>query len=239
LTGAAPLARGRTANRWGRRGRRPGGVVPVFCLSLACLAFGCQRRGSSPPPAAAESGLSHAPNGPRGAGFKLADAPPLPENPAQGQRAQAEWRQHLAREEEERQAAFDRRRLTEHRGIVAGLRATASSCRAVSNRRELEKRTQILARAVTALDKQIAALDPWGNSSRLLPSYATLRDQLARRCPEAMEAALNGAPNDLAETKRALAAGFSEIAKWLEEIAEDEKEPAEPDEERAQATARD
>lgn len=205
------------------RGRGPTGVVSHFALFL--VALGCHRDTATPPapsPSTEIRAASPSREAPA-AGFKLAEAPPLPENPEQGRRAQAQWSEHLAREEEERQAAFDRSRLGAHRAILAELRAVAQRCWAPLNRRELETREQELARDVGKVDKKIAAVDPWGNSSRLLPAYATVRAHLAR-CPEAMRAALAGNPQELAETKDALTRGFAPIVTWLQEIAEDPEE---------------
>src|SRR5262249_53860215 len=52
-----------------------------------------------------------------------ADSSRLPEDPVEGKRAEAQWREHMADEEHERQIAFDGQRVAAHRSVVALLLA--------------------------------------------------------------------------------------------------------------------
>src|SRR6476661_5191136 len=96
------------------------GVTLHRAVVLAACALGVVTscRGTSAPPAPQESVQRAAPVTPPAAATASADPSRLPEDAVAGKKSEAQWREHMAFEERERQMGFDRERLKEHRAVL-------------------------------------------------------------------------------------------------------------------------
>jgi len=143
------------------------------------------------------------------------DASRLPEDRIAGARSEAQWREHLQEEERERKVLFDRRRLKEHRQVLASLRETrARYDRAKTPARLLELKRE-WPRLSAPIQQRIAKLDRWGNSSNLLGEYAALLHILAADYPDGRVAALSGSQEQLAAAAREADLHTKKIVDWL------------------------
>jgi hypothetical protein len=154
----------------------------------------------------------------------VAEQPPLPEDPELGKRSTEQWKKHLQKEEDERQALFDRQRVDQHR---AALRLLASARKALDEARGRQE----LAAAQTAVNGQLGQLrellkqlDPWGNSSRLLGDYDALQALLARRYGEARQAAYRGDGAPLTAVRNEFDAHVRAMQGWLEHVQHEEED---------------
>lgn len=187
---------------------------------------------TDPQPAAAANNDSPAPRIAPAPGAK--ELPAIPEDPAAAKRANAQWDQHLDREEEERQMSFDKPRLAKHRAIVRSFKAIRAKYDAAKNAAAVAKAREAAGKQIEQIDRQLKTLDPWGNNSRLLPDYAALKESFAHEYPDAKLAALGGdkAASDAAREK--VEQHFEVIGEWLEEAEHggDEEEEHEREERR-------
>lgn len=148
----------------------------------------------------------------------------LPEDAAAGLQSQLQWREHMAREEEERQLAFDRPRLDEHRAVAK----LFASCRARYDRADTEAEVWTvraeMPRRLAEIQARVKAIDHWGNNSRLLGEYEALLRSLSDGYADARIAAIRGD----ARAQERLRSSFDEhmktIAAWLDKVAEGEDE---------------
>ena len=160
-------------------------LARIACVALAYAALqgpsGCHKkrteeRGAMPagpvPPTAAPT----------------AERARLPEDPAAGKRAEEQWRQHLAREERERQLGFDRRHLQEHRAILALIESARRSYDQARTPAALERAATRMPARLAAIRRQVTAMDHWGVNSHLLADYAALEDALRLSYPAAKRA---------------------------------------------------
>ena len=187
----------------------------VVVLALLVGAAGCQRRSSQPAPPAASAT-------PVNAVSAMALDGRLPEDPVAGARAVALWREHLAEEERERKALYDRRRLPDHEVVVAFLRQTQSRYdRAKSKAAVLELR-RALAPALSGMRLRLDKIDHWGGSSNVLVDYQRLLDAFADPYPSARIAALQGDDRALSALQAEASSRLEKIANWLAFVAQAE-----------------
>lgn len=221
--------------------------LPIASLTLAAaLLSACDdgRSGASPvstqPERSQTAPTPRAPVGTvsaRGAGLEAprrapppgaAAVPRLPEDPAASKRAEAQWREHLAHEETERQLQFDRRKRKEHHALVRRLSAVCARYDRARNERALNQARTYAARETIAMRAAIKRLDPWGVNSRLLSDYDAMLRALADSYPAARAAALHGDPSAQQVARHDFGQHMHSIARWLEQAeANDEDEARE------------
>ena len=199
--------------------RRPA-LLALAATTLACQSAVRTREprldASHPAPAPVDAGASTT---------RTADMPRLPEDPEAGRRSQAQWRQHLDHEEQERQLAFDGRRLPEHRTLVKLLRAARARVDGARSRAAVERLAGPTAAAVTKARARLHELDHWGVNSRLLPDYDELLDILDGAYAAARVAALTGRPEAQEQLRARWDRHMRTIDDWLTEAANADREP--------------
>jgi hypothetical protein len=152
------------------------------------------------------------------------EPPRLPEDPVAAARSEAQWREHLQREEEERQMLFDRPRLKQHRAIVRSIKAIRLRYDRAKNEAAVAKARDAARVELDQVQTRVNKIDPKGVNSRLLPDYEALRTTLASDYADAKIAALSGDAAALQTTRAAVDQHLKTIAEWLEEAAEDKHE---------------
>jgi hypothetical protein len=152
------------------------------------------------------------------------DPPRLPEDPVAAKRAEAQWREHLDKEEEERQMLFDRPRLKQHRAVVRMLETIRVRYDRAKTEPAVAKVRAAASRQLEEVRKRVSELDPWGVNSRLLPDYAALETTLANEYAGAKLAAFAGDATQLTTVRADLDKHLHVIDEWLEEAAESEDE---------------
>jgi len=141
----------------------------------------------------------------------------LPEDPAEGAKAVAQWHAHMVREEQERKLHYDRNRIREHRAVVRRL---------VAARRRYDRAhtpaavvTAQARMAETAADarRRMTAIDHWGVNSNLLGDYEAILEILMNEYPAALVAALHGDTRELTKLRELLDEHDKKVAAWLAE----------------------
>jgi hypothetical protein len=153
-----------------------------------------------------------------------AQPPRLPEDPQAGERSHQQWLAQMQVEERERQLGFDRRKMKDHRALIAVLSATRARYDAARTPAAVEKvqsRTPALADQV---GKRITAIDHWGVNSRLLGDYRAWLAALSDTYPAAVKAALNGDRRALADARADMDRRLATIHEWLKAAADSEDE---------------
>ncbi len=148
----------------------------------------------------------------------------LPEDPEAGAKSVAEWRQHLEHEEHERRLGYDRRKLPEHRAVLARLRAVRRRYDAARTHSAVSSTQQEFRSTLPKLDERFDAIDHWGVSSKVLPDCRKLAETLSDAYPTARSAALSGDAGQFQRLGHEVDARFAEIDEWLHEAAETEDE---------------
>jgi hypothetical protein len=161
---------------------------------------------------------------PTKSGAQPPDAGTLPEDADAGARAVAEWRQHLEREELERRLSYDRRKLVQHRAVLKTLRDAQRSFDVATSERAVLAAERRFTTTVPTLEKDFDAIDPHGDSSKVLSDYRKLVKTLAGPYPRARRSALSGDTAELSRLGEELDARFRAIDAWLREAAESEDE---------------
>jgi len=192
--------------------------VVVFSLSLTLLAC----RSTQPEPVARRDPDHDL--APRSTAALTATAPPLPEDPLAGKRSTEQWREHLAHEEEERQMIFDRQRLNEHQAVVKLLRSARARYDGAGDTNAVKRLEASTPQVVSEIERRVHELDPWGNSSRLLPHYAALKQALSGAYADARLAAIRGDKHQLEQLRESFDGELEKIDEWLEEVTEHEDE---------------
>ena len=178
-------------------------AISLSALSACQPSRADRARTSAPPPAA---------------------TPALPEDAVAGQLALARWTEHLEEEEHARQANYDRRRLPEHRSLVARLeQARARYAAARSPAAVTRAQAQFRAR-LPAFNASLERLDRWGRSSHLLKDYRALLELLADDYPSAKLAALAGSRQSYERLDGELDSRLASVHDWLKFAAEAEEE---------------
>jgi hypothetical protein len=147
----------------------------------------------------------------------------LPEDPVLGKLAEAQWREHMDREERERQLAYDRQRLSKHRAVVSALTRVRSRYDRAATKELVSRARSDVPHEVERIKQRVNELDPWGVNSRLLGNYASLEALLERDYPEAKLAALAGDPRSLGAARTEFDRHMKTIADWLEATEEEEE----------------
>jgi hypothetical protein len=194
------------------------GVSALAVIAVVAAAAGLHRVTPKP------SVLDGAPPGIPAPSWASLPLTRLPEDAAAGLQSQLQWREHMAREEEERQLTFDRQRLDEHRAVAK----LFASCRARYDRAETEAAVRTvraeMPRRLAEIQARVKAIDHWGNNSRLLGDYEALSRSLSDGYADARVAAIQGD----ARAQERLRSNFDEhmktIAAWLDKVAEGEDE---------------
>jgi hypothetical protein len=150
--------------------------------------------------------------------------PRLPEDAAAGAQSELQWREHMAREEDERQLGFDRARLDQHRAVAQ----LFASCRARYDRALTEAAvTRVRAEMpgrLMEIHEKMKAIDHWGNNSRLLGEYEALSLSLSEGYADARIAAIRGDTSAQEQLRASFDKHMKTISDWLEEAAESEDE---------------
>lgn len=140
-----------------------------------------------------------------------------------GKRSEAQWREHLAHEDRERQLARDRHALVHHRAIVAMLvraRRQVARAQAPASLRAAQSR---IATVDSAIEQHLAKINLWGNVSPLTAIYQdmlrALRDDLADR-----SGAPSGSSDAVARARLDWDARLTDIRDYLDEAARSEGE---------------
>ncbi len=161
---------------------------------------------------------------PRAAPVPQPDPSRLPEDPVAGKRSEQQWREHMAREERERQLGFDRKRLDAHRAVVRLLRAARARYDRASSKAAVERVRRRMPRRVSEIRRRVKAIDPWGVNSRLLLDYEALAQSLTGAYADARERAIGGDTRALQAARVDFDRHLQAIADWLAEAAEGEHE---------------
>ena len=183
-----------------------GGGVLILLAALACAA--CKK---------AEHTERRGP-------LVVAEQPPLPEDPERGKRSTEQWKKHLQKEEDERQALFDRLRIDQHRVAIRLLFGARKTLDEAMGRQELAAAQTAVNGQLAELTERLKQLDPWGNSSRLLSDYDALHDLLARRYAEARLAAFRGDSQPLTAARNEFDAHVRAMQGWLIRVQREEED---------------
>jgi hypothetical protein len=201
---------------------RPAVWLLCACASLAA----CRKETPAPPPsqpsAAGGRTTYDAPRRPPPPG--AVDPPALPEDPVAGKLAEQQWREHMEREEEERQMLFDRQRLREHRALVRLITTLRGRYDRAKTEPALGKVREGAAQKLDEIQKRAAAIDPDAVNSRLLGDYEALQSSLRNDYPDARAAALRGDPVPLTAARASFDRRLEKIDEWLEEAEKGEAE---------------
>ena len=155
-----------------------------------------------------------------GAALGVARADPMPpEDPAAGAKSTAQWRQHLAAEERERQLQFDGQRLKQHRAVVKLLTAARARFDRAKSKAAVLSAQKRLPPVVEEAQRRIKKIDRWGNNSRLLADYETYLKALSEGYPAARIEMLDGHPAALDTIRGQLDEVTKRINGWLAEAA--------------------
>jgi len=168
------------------------------------------------------------------------NAPRLPEDPEAAKRATAQWNEHLAEEDHNRQLVFDRDRMPAHQGLLKLVVAARARYDRARNEAALNAARDGMPAQLAKIQERVTKLDPWGTGSRLLSDYAALQAALAASYPDAKLAALRGDAGALSKAQADFDQRLHAMREWLEEAthAKGEGEEGEEEQERALETSR-
>jgi hypothetical protein len=192
------------------------------CVSLAACRKDAPAPSPSQPSAAGGRTTYDAPRRPTPPG--AVEPPALPEDPVTGKLAEQQWREHMEREEEERQMLFDRQRLREHRALVRLITTLRTRYDRAKTEPALGKLREGAAQKLEDIQKRVAAIDPDRVNSRLLGDYEALQSSLRNDYPDARAAALRGDHAPLTAARATFDQRLERIDAWLEEAERGEEE---------------
>ncbi|HEY2732623.1 MAG TPA: hypothetical protein VGI70_01495 [Polyangiales bacterium] len=152
------------------------------------------------------------------------DTSKLPEDPIAAKKSEAQWRQHMRDEEDERQLGFDRSRLGRHRALMKLIAAARADCERARTEGALAKVRMQLPARIAQMQRSVTAIDRWGVNSRVLGDYAALIDALSDRYPAAKLEALRGDRRAWERAQREFTEHEKTIEQWLERAEEDDEE---------------
>jgi hypothetical protein len=190
----------------------------VVVATLALGVAGCHRTTAAPVPAESAAETTAAP----GANAS-ADPTRLVEDPVAGKHSEAQWRQHMADEERERQLGFDLRHLKEHRAIVQRLIAARARLERAKTEAAVPRARAGVSTQVDEVRKRVAELDHWGVNSRLLEDYAAMESSLSGEYAEAAVAAAKGEGRPLEEARKHFDEHLKTVHDWLEAARDSEE----------------
>lgn len=203
-----------------------GPVIRVgFAFVLALLALiGCRERASAPsgsPSAPSHSALA----APAPLGTAAGGGPQrLPEDPVKGAQATAQWEAHLAKEERMRKLRYDRRKIEDHRTILAILREARDNYDRAKTLERVSASQNGFTATATSARRRIEKLDPWGVNSNLLEDYKFLLGVLSSSYPAAVKTSLAGDPSPLEVVRSDLDRRTQGMLDWLAKAAVTEDE---------------
>lgn len=148
----------------------------------------------------------------------------LHEDPEAAKRSEAQWREHMQDEEDERQAGFDKQHLAEHRALIKLIATARARYDHVRTADTLLKTRLEVEADVADMRKRVAEIDHWGTNSRLLPDYAAVETTLESAYPDAKLAALKGDATAFKQVGAELDAHMKKMEAWLDEVEEGEHE---------------
>jgi len=146
----------------------------------------------------------------------------LPEDPIAGKASEAQWREHLAEEDEERLLANDRRALKLHQKIVALLTRARGAYEQAHGKNAVLRVQADMPDTEAHCRKLMGEINQWGNVSPLTATYETLLTSLKEDLPQARLAALNDGKRSLEAVEQDWAARLRRIKHRLHEAAEGE-----------------
>jgi hypothetical protein len=189
-------------------------------LALALLAA-CDKHAPEPQPAAPPA----QPAQPKPPPPASPDDPKrLPEDPEAAKRSEAQWREHMKDEEDERQALFDKQHLAEHRALIKLIAAARTRYDHARTEDAIAKaRTEVVA-SMDDMHKRVTEIDHWGTNSRLLPDYAAIETTLDASYPDTKLAALKGDATAFKQVRDELDQRLKNMEAWLDEVEEGEHE---------------
>ena len=163
------------------------------------------------------------------AALAAADARPpqpgrLPEDPAKGAAATAQWRAHMAAEERERKLHYDRDRMKDHRAVLRFLVATRARYERATSRAAVLAIQARLPPAIEKVRRRITRIDHWRVNSNLLGDYDVMLAALADAYPAARISFLDGDRAPLLALRADFDRRQKAIKDWLAEAAESEDE---------------
>jgi hypothetical protein len=192
----------------------------AFVLSLALLAA-CDKHAPEPAPATPPAPPAQPkPPPPASPG----DPKQLPEDPAAAKRSEAQWREHMKDEEDERQAAYDKQHLAEHRAMMRLIAAARARYDAARTEDAIAKARIAAQTSIDDMNKRVAEIDHWGTNSRLLPDYAAIETTLGTEYPDAKLAALKGDASAFKKVRDELDQRMKKMEAWLDEVEAGEHE---------------
>ena len=150
--------------------------------------------------------------------------PMPPEDPAKAAKSTAQWREHLAAEDRERKALYDRAHLKEHRAVLKLLVAARARYDRAKTKAAVLAVQKKLPAATDDVRRRMAQIDHWGNNSNLLSDYDAYLKTLGDSYPAGRIAALEGTAAPLEAVRRELDQRTRHIKDWLAEVAASEKE---------------
>ncbi len=189
----------------------------TLCAVLA-LAVACGRESSVPTRAAsapAETAKAHTANAPAASPVKGSR---LPEDPIAGERSEQQWREHKAKEEIERQLAFDYDRLPQHRAVVRLIGNARKRYDRARTEAAVARVKSTIAARTAEVRRRAKAIDPWGVTSPLLPDYEALATSLESGYVDARIAAIEGDAQALEAARADFDARLEKIADWLAKV---------------------
>lgn len=154
-------------------------------LALALAFVACQKREHEPPPLV-EQPAAIAP------ATKQRLHPPLPEDPKLAAKSSAQWAEHLHEEEEHRQLCYDRDRLVQHRAMMTELASLRQRVDRARSEADVAKARADGQRLAPDLQKRLDAIDPWKNSSMVLPDQQAMLKLLVESYPDTRRESLRG-----------------------------------------------
>ena len=148
----------------------------------------------------------------------------LPEDPAKGAAATAQWRSHMAAEERERKLHYDRDRMKDHRAVLRFLIATRARYERATSKAAVLAIQARLPPAIEKVRRRITRIDHWRVNSNLLGDYDVLLAALADTYPAARISFLDGDHAPLLALRADFDRRLKAMNDWLEEAAESEDE---------------
>jgi hypothetical protein len=130
----------------------------------------------------------------------------------------------MAAEEKERKLGYDRRKLEEHRAVMAMLSSARARYDRAKTAGAVAKVRGELPATTAEIRRRVARIDPWGNNSNLLDDYAALLSALEQDYPPARTSAIGGDPAALDTLRGQWDERTKRMNAWLAEAESSEDE---------------
>jgi len=157
---------------------------------------------------------------------RAGDAGPsgLPEDPQAGRQSEADWRRHMDWEERERQLAFDKNRIAQHRAVIQRLATARARYDRAKTRAAVDRVRSEMPALRQELRSRTTEIDHWRVNSPLLADYDAEMAELERAYPDAKLAALGGDAQPLRVVRAGMDRREKKMAGWLAAAEESEGE---------------